>query len=160
MAVGRSFAGVFVHKLSPIGMLVVSALLSTLGLYAISQSSGVMLFAAATVFAFGVCFFWPTMVGYVAENYPKTGALGMAIIGGAGMLSVSIVLPVIGKWYDAGIAARSTGTPSPDALVGIQAAAGLEALGKVAVLPAILSVIFIVIALTRKKATAAAAHQA
>ena len=153
MAVGRQFAGVFVHKLSPIGMLVGSALLSTLGLYAISQSSGVVLFAAATVFAFGVCFFWPTMVGYIAENYPKTGALGLAIIGGAGMLSVSIVLPIIGKWYDSGIAARSpaSGTPSADALVGIQAAAGLEALGKVAVLPAILSLIFIAIALTRKK---------
>jgi MFS family permease len=161
MAVGRQFAGVFVHKLSPIGMLVGSALLSTLGLYAISQSSGVLLFAAATVFAFGVCFFWPTMVGYIAENYPKTGALGLAIIGGAGMLSVSIVLPIIGKWYDTGIAARSPagGTPSADALVGIQAAAGLEALGKVAVLPAILSLIFILIAVTRKKASAAPVQQ-
>ncbi|MES1175613.1 MAG: MFS transporter [Myxococcales bacterium] len=161
MAVGRQFAGVFVHKLSPIGMLVGSAILSTLGLYAISHSSGAVLFAAATVFAFGVCFFWPTMVGYIAENYPKTGALGLAIIGGAGMLSVSIVLPIIGKWYDNGIAARSPagGTPSADALVGIQAAAGLEALGKVAVLPALLSLIFILIALTRKKASAAALQQ-
>jgi fucose permease len=161
MAIGRQFAGVFVHKLSPIGMLVGSALLSTLGLYAISQSSGVMLFAAATIFAFGVCFFWPTMVGFIAENYPKTGALGLAIIGGSGMLSVSFVLPIIGKWYDAGIAARSTPgvTPSADALGGIQAAAGLEALGKVAVLPAILSVVFILIAITRRKTSPAAAHQ-
>lgn len=159
MAVGRMFAGPFVHKLSPPGMLVMSAILSTLGLYAMSHANGNMLFAAATVFAFGVCFFWPTMVGYVAENYPKTGALGMAVIGGAGMLSVSFVLPVIGKWYDAGIASRTPAgaAPAGDALAAIQAAAGLEALGKVAVLPAVLTVVFIGILLMRRsraKATA------
>lgn len=160
MAVGRMFAGPFVHKLSPIGMLVMSAILSTLGLYAMSHSTGNMLFAAATIFAFGVCFFWPTMVGYVAENYPKTGALGMAIIGGAGMLSVSFVLPVIGKWYDNGIAERTpAGTaPTGDALAAIQSAAGLEALGKVAILPVVLTVVFILIALMKKKPAAAAAH--
>src|SRR6478609_946195 len=141
------------------GILVGSAILSTLGLYWMSHANGTMLFAAATVFAFGVCFFWPTMVGFVAENYPKTGALGLAIIGGAGMLSVSFVLPIIGKWYDNGIAIRTPAgaAPTGDALAGIQAAAGLEALGKVALLPAILTVVFIVIAVTRKK-SAPAAH--
>src|SRR5688572_3325014 len=79
MAVGRMFAGPFVHKLSPIGMLVASAVMSTAGLYAMSHMSGAMLFVAATIFALGVCFFWPTMLGFVAENYPKTGALGLAI---------------------------------------------------------------------------------
>jgi len=158
MAVGRSFAGTFVHKLSPIGMLIMSAILSTLGLYWMSHASGTMLFAAATIFAFGVCFFWPTMVGFVAENYPKTGALGLAIIGGAGMLSVSFVLPVIGKWYDNGIAIRTPAgvTPTGTQLADIQAAAGLHALGNVALLPAILTVVFILIAVTRKKKTAAA----
>jgi len=157
MAVGRAFAGPFVHKLSPIGMLIMSAVLSTLGLYAMSHATGSMLFGAATVFAFGVCFFWPTMVGFIAENYPKTGALGLAIIGGAGMLSVSFVLPIIGKWYDNGIAARTAAgaAPTGDALAAIQAAAGLDALGKVALLPAILTVIFIIIAVLRKKPAAA-----
>ncbi|RXK56780.1 MFS transporter [Oleiharenicola lentus] len=160
MAVGRMFAGPFVHKLSPIGMLVMSAILSTLGLYAMSHSTGNMLFVAATVFAFGVCFFWPTMVGYVAENYPKTGALGMAIIGGAGMFSVSFVLPIIGKWYDAGIAERTPAgaAPTGDALAAIQAAAGLDALGKVAILPVALTVIFVLIAVLKKKPAANAAH--
>ncbi len=159
MAVGRMFAGPFVHKLSPIGMLVMSAILSTIGLYAMSHSSGNMLFAAATVFAFGVCFFWPTMVGYVAENYPKTGALGMAIIGGAGMLSVSLLLPIIGRWYDAGIASRTPAgaAPTGEALAAIQSAAGLEALGKVAILPVLLTVVFVLIAVMKKK-PAAAAH--
>jgi len=157
MAVGRSFAGTFVHKLSPIGMLIMSAILSTLGLYWMAHANGTMLFAAATIFAFGVCFFWPTMVGFVAENYPKTGALGLAIIGGAGMLSVSFVLPVIGKWYDNGIALRTPAgvTPTATQLADIQAAAGLHALGNVALLPAILTVVFILIAVTRKKKAAA-----
>jgi len=153
MAVGRMFAGPFVHTFSPIGTLIASAVVSTLGLYAMSHTTGLMLFASATVFAFGVCFFWPTMLGYVAENYPKTGALGLAIMGGAGMLSVSFVLPVIGRWYDAGISAR---TPEGETLVGealaaVQSAAGLEALGKVAILPAILTFVFIGIALVKKR---------
>jgi hypothetical protein len=159
MAVGRMFAGPFVHKLSPIGMLIASSVVSTIGLYAMSHTTGSMLFASATVFAFGVCFFWPTMLGFVAENFPKTGALGLAIMGGAGMLSVSFVLPIIGGWYDAGIAARTPAgsAPTGEALAAIQSAAGLEALGKVAILPVILTVIFIGIALTRKKKAEVAA---
>jgi hypothetical protein len=122
-----------------------------------AHTSGSMLFGAATVFAFGVCFFWPTMLGFVSENYPKTGALGLAIMGGAGMLGVNFVLPIIGRWYDAGIASRTPAGPAPtgDVLAGIQASAGLEALGKVAILPTILTVIFILIAVMRKKPAAA-----
>ncbi|MFZ5495464.1 MAG: MFS transporter [Verrucomicrobiota bacterium] len=97
MAVGRQFAGPFVHRLAPNGMLVMSAALSALGLYAMSRASGGMLFAAATLFAFGVCFFWPTMLGYVSENFLRTGALGLAIMGGAGMLSAGYMVPFIGR---------------------------------------------------------------
>ncbi len=160
MAVGRMFAGVFVHRLSPLGMLLASAVLSTLGLYAMSHTGGAMLFAAATVFAVGVCFFWPTMLGFVSENFPKTGALGLAIMGGAGMLSVSFVLPVIGRFYDSGIAERLGGRGSASLpaseWTAVQAAAGLETLGRVAALPAILAVVFLVMLLTRKKTVAAA----
>jgi hypothetical protein len=93
------------------------------------------------------------MVGYVAENYPKTGALGMAVIGGAGMLSVSFVLPIIGQWYDQGIAARTPegAAPAADALAAIQSAAGLEALGRVAVLPLVLTVVFGALFLLRRR---------
>jgi MFS family permease len=156
MAVGRQFAGTFVHRLSAPGMLVASALLTALGLFAMSKSTGVMLFGAATVFAFGVCFFWPTMLGTVNERFPKTGALGLAIMGGAGMLSVSVVLPIMGRLYDEGIAARMGETDVAAALgavpVEVQAAAGLETIGDVAILPLILTVIFAVLfVLWRKK---------
>jgi len=168
MAVGRQFAGVFVHRLSPPGMLLVSAILSGLGLYAMSQATGAMLFGAATVFALGVCFFWPTMLGFVSERFPQTGALGLAIMGGAGMLSVSFVLPVIGRYFDNGIAARlgagqtveslsaaAPGTAPAAQWMQIQAAAGLETLGRVALLPAVLTVVFLLLLLANRKAAPA-----
>jgi fucose permease len=155
MAVGRQFAGVFVHRLAPSGMLLASAVLSALGLYAMSRASGGMLFAAATIFALGVCFFWPTMLGYVNENFPHTGALGLAIMGGAGMLSVSFVLPVIGRFYDEGIVAGlggriATELPAME-WADLQADAGLEALGRMAVLPSVLAVVFLGLVLLRKR---------
>ena len=169
MAVGRQFAGAFVHRLQPMGMLLASAVLSAAGLYLMSRSTGPMLFGSATVFAFGVCFFWPTMLGYVNERFPQTGALGLAIMGGAGMLSAGFVLPVIGKWYDAGIAAGIPAGTTADALKSaaagsaeaaqwatIQADAGLHALGQVAILPVVLTVIFLGLFLTSRGAKPAA----
>jgi MFS family permease len=164
MAIGRQSASTFVHNLSPMGMLLLSAILSGLGLFAMSRSTGPMLFAAATIFALGVCFFWPTMLGFTNERFPDTGALGLAIMGGAGMLSVSLVLPIIGRVFDRGIAARlpqgytisdlATAPPGSELArqwTAIQASAGLETLGKVALLPAILTVVFLVMYLQQRK---------
>jgi hypothetical protein len=69
--------------------------------------------------------------------------MGLAFMGGAGMLSVSIVLPVMGRIYDQGIASRlSLGQhPTPS----IEAAAGLQVLGKIAVLPCVLIVLFLIV---------------
>jgi hypothetical protein len=167
MAVGRSFAGTFVHKLSPLGMLLVSSVLSAIGLYSMSHAAGTVLYVGATVFALGVCFFWPTMLGFVNERFPSTGAMGLAIMGGCGMLSVSFVLPVLGKYFDDGIAQRIPAGQTIQALssapdgsdlainwLKIQASAGLEMLGRVAVLPVILFFIFLVLYLARPKAKA------
>jgi MFS family permease len=164
MAVGRQFAGVFVHQLSPLGMLLASGLVSTLGLLAISRAHGPMLFVAATVFAIGVCFFWPTMLGSVNERFPRTGALGLAIMGGAGMLSTFVVLPIIGRYTDLEIAARipagetvasmsaaASGSDLGALWVRIQADAGLHTLGRMAVLPAIVTVVFAGMLIFRKR---------
>ncbi len=166
MWAGRQFAGVFVHRISPPGMLVLSAVLSALGLYAMSRTTGTMLFATATVFALGVCFFWPTMLGTVSERFPRTGALGLAIMGGAGMMSASYIVPLVGHWFDNAIAVRVPAGDTKDALMAaapgtaraaqwmqIQASAGLESLGKLAALPSVLAVIFLgLYLLWRKKA--------
>jgi len=100
MACGRAFAGKVIHKLKPAGMLLFSAIFTFIGLWLLTVTSGGMIFAAAFVFAIGVTFFWPTMLGFVAEYLPETGALGLSIMGGAGMLSVSVVLPIMGNLMD------------------------------------------------------------
>jgi predicted MFS family arabinose efflux permease len=147
MAVGRSFAGPIVHKLNPNGMLIFSSLFAAIGLYLLSISSGAAAVGAAAVFAVGICFFWPTMLGFVSEYLPKTGALGLSLMGGAGMFSVSLVLPVMGKWFDnAKAAAVSAGTDVAKA----EAVAGSDTLLKVAIMPTILFAIFTIIYFIRK----------
>jgi fucose permease len=101
MALGRQFAGPIVHRISPVTMLLFSAVFSAIGLFWLSFADNtVTAFGAATVFSIGICYFWPTMIGLTSEKLPRTGALGMAIMGGAGMLSVALILPVMGKVYD------------------------------------------------------------
>ncbi len=151
MAVGRSFAGTFVHRINPNGMLILSSLLAGIGLILLSKSSGYAAFGAAFVFAAGVCFFWPTMLGFVSEYLPNTGALGLSLMGGAGMFSTSLVIPLMGKWYDNFKAAAITAGNSAQA----DAIAGSNTFMKVAIMPAILLVVFILIYIARRKTYAA-----
>ena len=147
MAVGRSFAGKMVHRFNPNGMLIFSSFFAAIGLFLLSKSSGYAAIGSAAVFAVGICFFWPTMLGFVSEYLPKTGALGLSLMGGAGMFSVSLVLPIMGKWFDnAKTAAVAAGTDVAKA----EAVAGTDTLLKVAIMPAILFVIFSVIYFVRK----------
>lgn len=156
MAIGRSFAGPIVHRLNPNGMLIFSALFAALGLFLLSKSSGYAAFGAAFVFAAGICFFWPTMLGFVSEYLPKTGALGLSLMGGAGMFSVSLILPVMGKWFDQ---AKETAVAAGTEASKAEAVAGTDTLLKVAVMPVILLVIFTVIYFVRKNKTSqTAAH--
>ncbi len=101
MAVGRFFAGPLIHRLNPPGVLLGSAVFSVLGLYMLSSVQGAgMTLLSAVVFAIGICYFWPTMLGFVAEYIPKSGALGLSILGGAGMVATSMVLPIMGRSID------------------------------------------------------------
>lgn len=88
MMVLRFCAGPIVHALSPIGLLIGSAILAIAGLYWLSFSTGILIFAAATLYAFGKTFFWPTMLGIAGEQTPKGGALTLNALGGIGMLAV------------------------------------------------------------------------
>ena len=124
MAVGRYFAGPIIHRLNPSGVLLGSAILSTIGLYLLSTVSGaVPTLASAVVFAFGICYFWPTMIGFVAEYVPESGALGLSIMGGTGMVATSLILPIMGASID---------TAGPQAT-----------LSYMTILPAILIVLFV-----------------
>jgi MFS family permease len=101
MFVLRSFAGPITRRLSPPAILTLSAVVSSLGLLALSGvRTPAGAFAAATVFGVGKAFFWPVMLGVTAERFPKGGALLLAIMGGTGNLSIAFILPVMGGWYD------------------------------------------------------------
>ena len=156
MAIGRSMAGPVVHRLNPNGMLIFSAVFAAIGLVLLSKASGASAFGAALVFAAGICFFWPTMLGFVSEYLPKTGALGLSLMGGAGMFSTSLILPLMGKWFDtAKAAAISSGAGSSAA----DAIAGSKTFITVAIMPVILIVVFIGIYVSRRKFYAAQKQQ-
>lgn len=104
MALARLVAGPVVHKLSGIGVLLFSAVFAGIGLYLVSISSGWWTFGAAAVFALGIAYFWPNMLGVVAEKVPMSGALGLAIMGGVGFLGGAIAQPTMGKLYDLNMA--------------------------------------------------------
>jgi len=103
MAILRFNAGPIVNRISPLGLLAVSAVLAIAGLLWLSVASGlVAIFAAATLYGFGKSFFWPTTLGVVSEQTPKGGALTLNAIAGIGMLAVGIVGgPAIGAIQEA-----------------------------------------------------------
>jgi fucose permease len=147
MAITRLFAGPVVHRLSGIGVLLFSAVVSGLGLYLMSITSGAMLFVSATVFALGVAYFWPNMLGVVAEKVPNSGALGLAIMGGVGFLGGAIAQPTLGEIYDVKLAK-----------MGDELAAGSATLQYLIVLAVVLTVAFIYLYIkhSKKQTTATA----
>ncbi len=102
MVVLRAFAGHAVERLSPTGMLLGASILTGTGLFLLSFAEGLWsAFAAATVFAWGVAFFFPTMVGVVSERLPRTGSLGIVLTAGVGLgMSGLVGVPAIGKLAD------------------------------------------------------------
>jgi MFS family permease len=104
MFVLRFFFSGLVHKFSPFAALTLCSALSAVGLFALGNlhagTSVIVAFFAATVFGVGKTFFWPTMLGVTSELFPRGGALLLGIMGGAGMLSVGLVLPIMGSKFD------------------------------------------------------------
>lgn len=146
MVIGRGFAGPVVHKLSPTGVLLISAILAAAGLYLLGHSSGNMLFVGAIVFGMGVCYFWPTMLGFVSENLPKTGAVGMNLMGGAGMFAVSVYTIFMGGYYDKLVAGKlPAGDTSDAAMNEAKKLAGPEVLNATLVIPIVLVIAFTVL---------------
>ncbi|MFM9950141.1 MAG: MFS transporter [Saprospiraceae bacterium] len=139
MALGRYFAGPLVHRLNPTGVLWASAIISALGIFMLSQVTGPLVYVAAVLFAIGICYFWPTMIGFTSEYLPKTGALGMSLVGGAGMFAMSIWNPIIGGWIDTNRAEAVAKGLAGDAA---ELAAGQMTLASLATFPAILIVLF------------------
>jgi fucose permease len=161
MAVGRFFGGEVVHRLNITGVLLSSAVITLIAIVMMSHATGGMVYISAILFAIGVCYFWPNMIGFVAVYLPKTGAFGMSLIGGVGMIGLSIFQPIIGGWLQSAKIenATSAGYPIDANLSGeslkaafdaipkevmdkIELAAGQATLDNIAVFPAILIALF------------------
>ncbi len=152
MAVARYFGGEIVHRFDQTGVLLGSAILATIGIYLFSTSTGNMAYVAAIFFALGVAYFWPNMVGFIAEKVPLSGALGMSIIGGIGMFSTSVFQPIIGKWIDSNVAAKTAEGLTGDAM---ELAAGQATLSTMTLFPLILVFAFTALYFWQKNAKAA-----
>jgi MFS family permease len=122
MIVGRAYAGPIQAKISTVGMLWLSAIVSFIGMQLLAGASGSFVFAAAAIFAVGITFFWPTTLAFVSENLPQSGAFGLSIMGGLGALSGSIILPIMGRVLDNAV--------------------GTEAIRSMSILPGILIVFY------------------
>lgn len=142
MAVARYFGGEAVHQFNTTGVLLISAVLATIGVYLFSTQTGGMAYVAAIVYALGIAYFWPNMIGFIAEYIPKSGALGMSIIGAVGMFSTSIFQPIIGRWIDSDKAkVAETGVTGDE----LELLAGQATLGTMVLFPAILIVLFTIL---------------
>ncbi len=138
MIVGRAYAGPIQARISTVGMLWFSAIVSFIGMQLLVGASGSFVFVAAAIFAVGITFFWPTTLAFVSENLPQSGAFGLSIMGGLGALSGSIILPIMGRMLDNAV--------------------GTEAIRTMSILPGILIVLYGgLLFLRRSKAKAAPA---
>jgi len=142
MAVARYFGGDMVARFDQTGVLLGSAILATIGIYLFSTQTGAMAYVAAVIFALGIAYFWPNMLGLVATKAPKSGALGLSIIGAIGMFSTSIFQRVIGGWIDTdkaeAVAAGFTGDE-------LELVSGQATLQTMTIFPAILIVLFTIL---------------
>jgi MFS family permease len=142
VTVGRFFAGPVVARLGQTGVLLSGAVFSAIGIYMFSTVTGPAAYLAAVVFALGYCYFWPVMVGAVAQRVPLSSALGMSIIGAVGMFSSSIFQPFIGSWIDTSRAEYTAQGLTGNAL---ELATGQDTLQKMITFPAILIVLFTIL---------------
>ncbi|MEO8494372.1 MAG: MFS transporter, partial [Planctomycetota bacterium] len=91
MFILRFFAGPIVERINPLGLLCLSTILGTSGLFLLgSVKSVALVWIAVTIYGVGKTFLWPTMLGMVGERFPRGGAITMGAMGGIGMLSAGL----------------------------------------------------------------------
>jgi len=92
---GLRFCAHFIEtklKVSPIGLLFISAILAWAGLILSSHMTTFgMALLALGIYALGKTFFWPTMLAVASDRFPRTGAVAISIMGGIGMLSAGLI---------------------------------------------------------------------
>ncbi|MEO7247997.1 MAG: MFS transporter [Novosphingobium sp.] len=150
MFVMRHFAGALDHRFSDMGLLWFCTVPAAIGLYLLSTAtSALTALVAATFWAFGVCFMWPTMLAAASRRYPRSGPWGIGLIGFAGALAIRFVLPQLGAIYDnaklvkAGsqqaLDALQPGTPAMHEVLGYAAERSFQT---IAIIPVVLFFVF------------------
>lgn len=150
MFVMRHFAGALAHRLSDMGLLFLCTVPAAAGLYLLSTAnSPATALIAATLWALGVCFIWPTMLAAVSRRFPRSGPWGIGLVGFAGALAIYFVLPRLGRIYDAakldkagGEAAFNALAKGSPALHDVLAHAAATSFKTIAVIPVILFFVF------------------
>jgi fucose permease len=164
MALSRQFGGSLIHNMKSTVVLLTSSILAFIGCILMGYTSGAMVFASAGIFALGVAFFWPSMLGFVSENIPQSGALGLAIMGGIGFLGGAIAQPVLGAIFDAqtiaaipagqtveALKAAAAGSQEAATWAAAQLTGGEHTLRYVAFVPAVLIVSFTFLHIWKRK---------
>jgi len=164
MAIARQFGGTLIHNMKSTVVLLTSSILAFIGCILMGYTSGAMVFASAGIFALGIAFFWPSMLGFVSENVPQSGALGLAIMGGIGFLGGAVAQPLLGSIFDAQTAssvpsgqilevlkAAAAGTQEAVTWAQVQLKGGSLTLRLVAFIPAVLIVLFTFLHIWKRK---------
>jgi len=164
MALARQFGGTLIHNMKSTIVLLTSSILAFAGCILMGYTSGAMVFASAGIFALGIAFFWPSMLGFVSENIPQSGALGLAIMGGIGFLGGAIAQPVLGAIFDAQtvasipagqtlevLKAAAAGTLEAAKWAEVQLTGGANTLKLVAFVPAVLIIFFTFLHIWKRK---------
>jgi MFS family permease len=164
MALARQFGGTLIHNMKSTVVLLTSSILAFIGCILMGYTNGALVFASAGIFALGVAFFWPSMLGFVSENIPQSGALGLAIMGGIGFLGGAIIQPVLGSIFDAQtiaavpagqsievLKAAVAGSQEATVWATAQLTGGTHTLRFVAIIPAVLIVSFTILHFWKRK---------
>jgi len=148
MAVARFFGGDVVKKFDQTGVFLGSAVLTLIGIFLLSTQTGSMAYVAAIIYALGIAYYWPNMLGFIADKIPNSGAIGLSIIGAVGMVSGSIFQPIIGGWIDSDRTAAAAAGLTGDEL---ELVAGQATLQTMTIFPVILIVLFVILFVWVKK---------
>jgi hypothetical protein len=158
MFIMRHFAGPLERRFSDMGLLCLCTIPAAAGLHLLSiASSPFTALLAATLWAIGVCFMWPTMLAAVSRRYPRGGPWSIGILGFAGAMAIYFVLPELGKIYDrakleaaggeAGFAALTAG-PEMQRVLSFAAQQSFQV---IALIPVLLFAIFGVVWLVERR---------
>jgi len=158
MFIMRHFAGALEHRFSDMGLLCLCTIPAAIGLYLLSiANSPLTAIVAATLWALGVCFMWPTMLAAVSRRYPRGGPWSIGILGFAGAMAIYLVLPQIGKIYDRAKLRAAGGEeefaglqPGPE-LQQVLAYAAEQSFRVIAIIPLLLFLIFGAVWMVEKK---------